>query len=64
MCTLQTTSVALTWTLLQLSRRPELQEKVREELTSVIGNDTEKPISHEDLEALKLTTAVIKETQR
>ncbi|XP_078317631.1 cytochrome P450 4d1-like isoform X2 [Crassostrea virginica] len=59
-----TTSVALTWTLLQLSRRPELQEKVREELTSVIGNDTEKPISHEELEALKLTTAVIKETQR
>jgi cytochrome P450 len=56
--------VALTWTLLQLSEKPELQERVRREILSVCGSDLHKPITHEELDALKLTTAVIKETQR
>lgn len=59
-----TTSVALTWILLQLSERPDLQEKVRQEILSVLGEDVNKTLAHEDLDALKLTTAVIKETQR
>ncbi|XP_048760776.1 uncharacterized protein LOC125669949 isoform X2 [Ostrea edulis] len=59
-----TTSVALTWTLLQLSEKPDLQERVRGEILSVFGPDLNRPITHEELDALKLTTAVIKETQR
>lgn len=56
--------MALTWILLQLSERPDLQEKARQEIMSVLGEDVNKTPAHEDLNALKLTTAVIKETQR
>ncbi|XP_062590903.1 cytochrome P450 3A9-like [Saccostrea cucullata] len=59
-----TTSIALTWTLLQLSERPDLQQKVRGEMSLVLGDDINRTITHEELDALKLTTAVIKETQR
>ncbi|XP_062591046.1 uncharacterized protein LOC134252555, partial [Saccostrea cucullata] len=58
-----TTSIALTWTLLQLSERPDLQQKVRGEMSLVLGDDINRTITHEELDALKLTTAVIKETQ-
>ncbi|KAF4616127.1 hypothetical protein D9613_011263 [Agrocybe pediades] len=35
----ETTSISLTWALIELCRRPDKQQKLRDELSSFIGND-------------------------
>ncbi|KAF8148841.1 cytochrome P450 [Crassisporium funariophilum] len=35
----ETTSISLTWALIELSRKPEKQEKLREELSGFVGTD-------------------------
>lgn len=57
----ETTSNALTWTFHLLSRHPEIQEEVRDELASIL--DGQAP-ALEDIAKLELTTRVIRESMR
>ncbi len=57
----ETTAKALTWTLYLLSRSPEWQERVREEVLRVAGNAR---ITSEHLERLEITRQVVKEGMR
>jgi enediyne biosynthesis protein E7 len=56
----ETTSTALGWTLRFISRNPDVQAKMREEVT-VLG---EAPPGYEDLRQLSYTTAVFCESMR
>ncbi|KAF9793787.1 hypothetical protein SFRURICE_013199 [Spodoptera frugiperda] len=58
-----TSAVAASFVSVLLSRYPEIQEKVYEELQEVFG-DSDRPTTFEDLPRLKYLEAVIKETQR
>ena len=57
----ETTSRALTWTLYLLSRAPEWQAQVREEVRAVVGDGR---IGPEHLPALRITQQVLKESMR
>ncbi|XP_019645756.1 PREDICTED: cytochrome P450 27C1-like [Branchiostoma belcheri] len=59
---IDTTSTTLLWTLYELSRRPELQDRLHQEVTQVIGQD--KVMTWDDLKDLHLLKAVIKESLR
>ncbi|XP_005184045.1 probable cytochrome P450 4d14 isoform X2 [Musca domestica] len=59
-----TTTSGICFTLYLLSRHPEVQQKVLEEIHSVIGEDKEKPVSMKDLQDLKYLDCVIKESLR
>ncbi|XP_005184050.1 probable cytochrome P450 4d14 [Musca domestica] len=59
-----TTTSSISFTLHLLSRHPEIQEKVLEEIYSVIGEDKEKPVTMKDLHELKYLECVIKESLR
>ncbi|XP_022816442.1 cytochrome P450 4c21-like [Spodoptera litura] len=58
-----TSAVAASFVTLLLSRYPEIQEKVFEELQEVFG-DSDRLTTFEDLPRLKYLEAVIRETQR
>jgi cytochrome P450 len=57
----ETSSTALTWTWYLLSRNPEVEEKLHEELKSVLGGRTP---TIEDLPRLKYTRSVFQEALR
>jgi len=57
----ETTSNALTWTFYLLANHPEIQKKLHEELDAVLGKDSAE---FSDLENLKYTEMVIKESMR
>lgn len=57
----ETTANTLSWTWFELSRRPEVRERLEAELDSVLGGRSPQP---EDLRALPFTNAVIDETLR
>ena len=57
----ETTAVALTWTLYLLAEHPEVEEKVRAECSTVVGDRL--PTS-EDLERLPYTRMVFQEAMR
>ncbi|CAH1786098.1 unnamed protein product [Owenia fusiformis] len=59
----ETTSIGLSWILLQMANHPECQQKVRQEVQEILPKDG-TPISWDDLDKLKYTHAVIKETLR
>ncbi|XP_078600780.1 1,25-dihydroxyvitamin D(3) 24-hydroxylase, mitochondrial-like [Branchiostoma floridae x Branchiostoma japonicum] len=59
---IDTTSNTLLWTLYELSRRPELQDRLHQEVTQVIGQD--KVMTWDHLKDLHLLKAIIKETLR
>eukprot|EP01027_Heterolobosea_sp_BB2_P010728 GEZU01015712.1.p1 GENE.GEZU01015712.1~~GEZU01015712.1.p1 ORF type:complete len:466 (-),score=133.14 GEZU01015712.1:1077-2414(-) len=56
-----TTSTALTFALYELARHPEIQEKLRNEIDSVIGK---RDPTYDDLPNLVYTLAVIEEAMR
>ncbi|GAB1608246.1 cytochrome P450 4X1-like [Argonauta hians] len=58
----ETTAVTITWVLLQLARFPHIQDKVREEIRSVIRDGS--PITDDQLEQLQYLRCVIEETMR
>ncbi|XP_047986328.1 cytochrome P450 4d2-like isoform X2 [Leguminivora glycinivorella] len=58
-----TSAVAASFTVLMLSRHPEIQDRVYEELCEVLG-DSNRDVTAEDLPRLKYLEAVIKETLR
>lgn len=57
----ETTAKALMWTLYVLSRAPQWQEMVRDEINAVCGT---RPIVAEDLDKLDITSRVLKEAMR
>ncbi|XP_066297904.1 cholesterol side-chain cleavage enzyme, mitochondrial-like [Branchiostoma lanceolatum] len=59
---IDTTSTTLLWTLYALCRRPDLQDKLYQEVTQVIGQDEVMTWDH--LKNLHLMKAIIKETLR
>ncbi|XP_029639203.1 cytochrome P450 4X1-like [Octopus sinensis] len=59
----ETTAVSITWVLLQLARYPHIQDKVREEIRSVLPKDG-RNITDDHLEQLSYLRCVIDETMR
>ncbi|XP_078689230.1 cytochrome P450 2U1-like [Branchiostoma floridae x Branchiostoma belcheri] len=58
----ETTSTTLTWALLYMVLYPEVQQKVQEEIDSVVGQDTVLSVTHRG--QLPYTEAVITEIMR
>jgi cytochrome P450 family 4 len=59
-----TTSSAMSFCCFTLAKHPEVQQKVFEEIRSVIGDDKNKSITIQDLNNLNYLERVIKETLR
>lgn len=57
----ETSSNALSWITLMLARNPDVQDRVREEVQSVLGG---RPPEYADLARMPYTLQVIKETMR
>lgn len=60
----ETTSTALTFALHLLGRRPELQQRVREEFEAALADAPDERPTASTVAALPLTNAVLKETMR
>nr|CAH0113238.1 unnamed protein product [Daphnia galeata] len=58
-----TTSAAITWSILLIGSHPEVQELVNEELDRVFG-DSDRPVTMTDLNELKYLECCIKEALR
>lgn len=57
----ETTAKALIWTLYVLSRAPEWQQRIRNEVSEVAGD---RPLSGDDIEKLVVTRQVFEESMR
>ncbi len=57
----ESTSVAFTWTWYMIASHPEVEQRMRDELSTVLGG---RPVDAELLQALHYTRAVVKETLR
>ncbi|GIY81525.1 cytochrome P450 4c3 [Caerostris darwini] len=54
------TAIAVKWTLYLVGLHPEVQERIHQELDSVLGADSKGPLSIGDLNELKFLDCVIK----
>ncbi|CAN8020266.1 unnamed protein product [Ixodes persulcatus] len=59
-----TTAMGISWTLFLIGHSPVEQQKVHDKLYSIFGDDTERPVNHEDMKAMTYLECVIKEAQR
>uniref|UniRef100_A0A2R5LGZ8 Putative p450 n=1 Tax=Ornithodoros turicata TaxID=34597 RepID=A0A2R5LGZ8_9ACAR len=59
-----TTSSGISWWLYMIGLHPPVQEKVREELDAVLGDDYERDITQDDLKEMQYFDSVLKECQR
>lgn len=59
-----TTTSGISYTCYLLSRHPEVQQKVFQELRDVIGEDKDAPVTMQQLQDLKYLDCVIKESLR
>ena len=59
-----TTGTALPWTILEIARHPDVQQKVLEEIDTIFGDDLERQIEEEDLKKLVYLEMVFKEALR
>ncbi|KAI8115367.1 Cytochrome P450 4d2 [Lucilia cuprina] len=59
-----TTTSGISFALYLISRHPEVQQKIFEEIVEVIGSDKERPVTLRDLGELKYLECVIKESLR
>ncbi|XP_041765666.1 uncharacterized protein LOC121590248 [Anopheles merus] len=59
-----TTTIAISFTLLLLARHPEVQERVYREVVAIVGNDPATPATHRNLQDMKYLELVIKESLR
>nr|CAD7415041.1 unnamed protein product [Timema cristinae] len=64
MAGMETTATSLSVTMMLLGFHQDVQSKVHEELDAVFGDDVERSVSMEDLNHLKYTEQVIKESLR
>ncbi|KAF6753901.1 cytochrome P450 [Ephemerocybe angulata] len=60
----ETSANTLTWALWELAKYPEIQTKLREEIAEARSNKAGKDFTTQDLQAMPLLNAVIKETLR
>jgi len=58
----ETTSTAITWTLYELTKHPEIQKKLHEEVDTILGGNPVK--SFDQIEQLKYLNMVVKESLR
>ncbi|XP_022249547.1 cytochrome P450 4c3-like isoform X2 [Limulus polyphemus] len=58
-----TTAMGISWTLYLIGLNPAVQKKVQDELDSIFGNDTERPITTDDIKKMKYLECAIKVTQ-
>lgn len=58
----ETTAGTIQWALYELARHPEIQQRCREEVQDVVGDDID--VLHEHLQQLKYLHQVVKETLR
>lgn len=58
-----TTSQSLSWTLYLLSKHPEIQDRLREELVQAFPDPNFQP-TFDEIEHLKYLDSVVKETLR
>ncbi|GIY09379.1 hypothetical protein CDAR_88121 [Caerostris darwini] len=58
------TAVAVKWALYLIGLYPEVQEKIQQELDSVLGADSKGPLSVGDLNELQYLDCVLKESNR
>ncbi|GFS53384.1 cytochrome P450 4c3 [Nephila pilipes] len=59
-----TTAMAMTFALYCIGLYPEVQRKIHEELDSIFGGDTERPVTLDDVRDMKYLECVIKESLR
>uniref|UniRef100_A0A2M4AZJ2 Putative cytochrome n=1 Tax=Anopheles triannulatus TaxID=58253 RepID=A0A2M4AZJ2_9DIPT len=59
-----TTTAGISWVLFLLALHPDVQDRVYEEIESVLGNDTSRPATMHDLNELRLLERCIKEALR
>ncbi|KAJ7634739.1 cytochrome P450 [Roridomyces roridus] len=63
----ETTAITMSWTLWELTKHPEVQAKMREEIAETeraMGARGDSELNYTDLEAMPFTIAVMKETLR
>jgi cytochrome P450 len=58
---IETTGTTLAWTLYELARHPEVERRLREELTSVCGD---RPLRYDDVARLPYSRRVLQEAMR
>ncbi|GIY31056.1 cytochrome P450 4V2 [Caerostris darwini] len=59
-----TVAVAVKWALFLIGLYPEVQQKIHQELDSLLGADSKGPLSVSDLNELKYLECVLKECNR
>ncbi|XP_013771868.2 cytochrome P450 4c3-like [Limulus polyphemus] len=59
-----TTAAGISWTLYLIGQNEHVQEKLHEELYNIFGNDTERPITKDDVRKMSYMECVILESQR
>lgn len=59
-----TTTSGISFALFLISRHPEVQQKLFEEIRHVMGDDKESQVSHRELQELKYMECVLKESMR
>ncbi|GIX80590.1 cytochrome P450 4V2 [Caerostris extrusa] len=60
----ESTAVTAKWALYLIGLYPEVQEKIHQELDSVLGSDSKGPLSIDHLKELKYLDCVLKESHR
>lgn len=59
-----TTTSAISFCLYEISRHPEVQQRLQQEIRDVLGEDRKSPVTLRDLGELKFMENVIKESLR
>ena len=59
-----TVAIALSFCLFNLAKYPKVQQKARNEIQKLIGNDINKPVTQNDCNNLEYLELVLKETLR
>lgn len=59
-----TTTIAISFTLLLLARHPEVQERLHREIVEIVGNDLQAPVTYRNLQDMKYLEMIIKESLR
>uniref|UniRef100_A0A2M4ARG5 Putative cytochrome n=1 Tax=Anopheles triannulatus TaxID=58253 RepID=A0A2M4ARG5_9DIPT len=59
-----TTTIAISFTLLLLARHPEVQERLHREIIEIVGNDLQAPVTYRNLQDMKYLEMIIKESLR
>lgn len=54
----------MSFTLYELSRRSVIQQKLLEEIQSIVGKDSTAEITYKDLQEMKYLEAIVKESLR